>query len=119
MPDTIVTFDKRRLVLVFESDGQNQGDGFEIEYEGSITGVQEFENQSFSIFPNPANEVLNVESEQPIEELSLFNAMGQRIQTLHPSTTQLHLNLSDCPAGVYFLQIRTNETSCTCKFLKQ
>lgn len=119
MPDTIVTFDKRRLVFVFESDEQNQGDGFEIEYEGSITSVQEPDLSGMVIFPNPAKNSLTVTAEQPIDELSLFNAMGQRIQSLHPATTQLQLNLSGCPSGVYFLQIRTNENTCTCKFLKQ
>lgn len=118
MPDTIVTFDKRRLVLVFESDEQNQGDGFEIEYEGSITGVQDIINQSFSVFPNPAHDVLNVESEQPIEDISLFNAMGQRLQIAQPSSNTVQLNLSGLPAGVYFLQIKNLESSLSYKFIK-
>ena len=119
MPDNIVSFDKRRLVLVFESDEQNQGDGFEIEYEGSITGVQDVEKQPFSIFPNPANELLNVEAEQPIEEISLFNAMGQRLQNLQPADYNVQLNLSGLPVGVYFLKISTQETTHSCKFIKR
>ena len=118
MPDTIISFDKRRLVLVFESDEQNQGDGFEIEYEGSITGVQDIINQSFSVFPNPAHDVLNVESEQPIEEISLFNAMGQNLRNWLPSENTVQLNLSDLPAGVYFLKINTLESSLSYKFIK-
>ena len=119
MPDTTVTFDKRRLVLVFESDEQIQGDGFEIEFEGSINGVQDIENQPFSIFPNPAKEVLNVESEQPIEEIALYNSMGQRLQLLHPAETTVHLTLSGIPSGVYFLKIRTSENTFSRKFTKQ
>ena len=118
MPDTIVSFDKRRLVLVFESDEQNQGDGFEIEYEGSITGVQDIINQSFSVFPNPAHDVLNVASEQPIEEISLFNAMGQNLLNWLPSNNTVQLNLSDLPAGVYFLKIKNLESSLSYKFIK-
>ena len=106
-------------MLVFESDEQNQGDGFEIEYEGSITGVQDIIYQSFSVFPNPAHDVLNVESEQPIEEISLYNAMGQRLQLVLPAENSVQLPLSGLPAGVYFLKISTQETTHTCKFMKR
>ena len=119
MPDTIVSFDKRRLVLVFESDEQNEEDGFEIEFEGSITDVQNIELQRFRIFPNPANHILNVEADESIEEISVYNTMGQCLQKVHPSEDHFQLNLSGVPAGVYFLQIETRGNSQTCKFIKR
>ena len=118
MPDTIISFDKRRLVLVFESDEFGENDGFEIDYEGSITGVQDVEQQPFSVFPNPTHEVLNVESEQILEEIALYNAMGQRLQIWQPSENQVLLNLSGFPAGVYFLKIKDFQSSQTYKFMK-
>ena len=75
-------------------------------------------NQSFSVFPNPAHDVLNVESEQPIVVLSLFNAMGQNLQNWMPSDNTVQLNLSDLPSGVYFLKINTLESSLSYKFIK-
>jgi len=119
MPDTIITFDKRRLVLVFESDEVNQHDGFEIEYEGTVTGVQENDSQTINIYPNPAHQWLNVAAEKIIEEVSVYNAMGQCIQKVHPTEEHIQLNLSKVPAGVYFLKIQTHENSHIYKFIKR
>ena len=119
MPDTIISFDKRRLVLVFESDEQNQGDGFEIEYEGSITGVQELGKKEVSIYPNPSQQWLNVETESPIDEIYIFNTLGQQMEQRFPASTRLQMNISTLPAGIYLIQIHSNGTVSTQRFIKQ
>ena len=42
-----------------------------------------------------------------MRQVSLFNALGQRVQTLQVNADSLTLDVSSCGSGVYLLQITT------------
>jgi len=58
--------------------------------------------QQFSVYPNPAKDILLITGEMPVESLVLTNSCGQEINV--PQTKQ-SLELGTLPAGLYFLQI--------------
>ena len=68
------------------------------------TGIEESEGNSFSVYPNPVKDVLNVNCKD-IEQVSLFNAIGQKIENLNTEgNDKVQFDLSGLPNGVYILQ---------------
>lgn len=67
------------------------------------------------IWPNPASERLNIEAEGLLGA-RLFDAAGHEISTLHAHTSQMVLD--GIPAGVYFLQVVTENGMSVGKIVK-
>ncbi|HSI89569.1 MAG TPA: PKD domain-containing protein, partial [Adhaeribacter sp.] len=84
----------------------------------NAVGLEEaFASGSIKIYPNPAQNYLNVEVPQRenITEISLTNAIGQVMATQKPAAGQARLKVSSLPAGIYFVKISNAEGSITKK----
>jgi hypothetical protein len=82
-----------------------------------ITGTSSSSSPKFlNIFPNPAYDIVTIQSSDDIAELDVFNYLGQRI-LLNPIVhgKESHLNVSNLQQGVYFFRIKTGSTSRTFK----
>ncbi len=65
--------------------------------------VTEFENQTVSIFPNPTNGILNLESKYSVLEYEIYNLLGHKIGEGIPKNDTI--NLSNLSSGVYILNL--------------
>ena len=72
----------------------------------------------FSVYPNPANDVLNINSKQNIEinSLSIYNVLGQLLQTLANPTKII--DVSGLKTGNYILKVVTENGVSSSKFSK-
>ena len=74
-----------------------------------LLSVKEMTTSRFSLFPNPAPFQVTValpqEQEITIQEISIYNSLGQRVYT----TKETNINTSQFPKGIYIIQIRTQE----------
>lgn len=75
-------------------------------------------NQQVSIFPNPANKNLTIEAKQK-SEIEIFNLQGQIIERLNTTENQTIIDVSDLPAGMYFIKTTTVKGIATMKFIKE
>lgn len=60
---------------------------------------------SFTIFPNPAHDLLNVQSTH-YQQLEILNLVGQVILRQNITAENTSVNISELPAGVYLLQMK-------------
>lgn len=75
------------------------------------TAVNNYQQEiSFMAYPNPCQNVLNVNNVTVNEPVSLFNAMGQQIWNGMTQDTQFQLDMQSYPAGMYMLQVGTQMT---------
>ena len=65
------------------------------------------ETPAISIFPNPASSVVNIISENTMDEIKVENALGQIIQQLQPKQKTISLSLPK--PGIYFISIKTEK----------
>ncbi len=66
-----------------------------------------FENEPVvRIYPNPAQEAWNLESELQPEQIELFNGQGQKLSSLYNTST---VDASNLPASLYWLKIQIGE----------
>ena len=86
------------------------------------TSLIEASQNSISIYPNPANDVINVAVTNSngivsIEKATITDINGRTIKNV-ASVTNNQINVSDLNSGIYFLTIETAEGNTTKKFIK-
>jgi CubicO group peptidase (beta-lactamase class C family) len=78
-------------------------------------------SSAISICPNPVTNscTLSLDQEYPQLNIQIYNIFGNKVQELNPGNTRhVEINLSTLPAGIYYLNLNTNNTHYTQKLLK-
>ncbi len=65
--------------------------------------VDEYEELKTIISPNPTLDKLLIHANQNVESLKIYNAMGQVLESIHPSNSTVRISLKNYANGVYFL----------------
>ena len=79
-------------------------------------GVNEAKNGSITIYPNPAQDVVNVVSTEVIEQMRVMNFMGQTVYSnTAVNNKKSQFNVSTLQSGVYFLKVTTAKGTKTVK----
>ena len=84
-----------------------------------LLGTKPFETVSYSIYPNPAQDIVSVElpANTTLSETAIYNISGQKV--IHTEGSQT-INVSSLSAGTYFLKgLTTDGTSFTKKLIKK
>ncbi len=75
-----------------------------------ITGIDPKVNGTFSIYPNPATEVVNVNSDYSITNIEMLNYVGQTVYNKqNVDTKAAKINVSGLLNGVYFVKVTTTQ----------
>lgn len=79
----------------------------------------DFEKESFAIFPNPAQNLVNIQNNQKnIEEIQLYDLTGRLLVNVRPESAFSQLNLSNLTNGLYLLKVTSDGKSVTKKIVK-
>ncbi len=70
------------------------------------------------IYPNPARDVLNINSNKVIESIQIVSVSGQLMRTVQGNSDLEEINISDLQAGMYYLLIKSEGELTTEKFIK-
>jgi hypothetical protein len=79
--------------------------------------------RQFNMYPNPANETVNLkwnDKNDPVANVSIYEMNGRCFKEISTGipTQIMQLDIRDMPAGVYFVHIKTNESSQIEKLVK-
>ena len=74
-------------------------------------------NKSVKLFPNPVTDYLYIESEFPIEHITIYDLTGKMVKQIRQATTGI--DMSDLATGFYLMKITTEQGEAVHKFVKQ
>jgi len=76
---------------------------------GNSVGIKETttEKDYVNVFPNPASNLININANNTIKKINLFNALGQVVMTVENKSKSISLNISHLKQGFYTLNIET------------
>jgi LEA14-like dessication related protein len=75
--------------------------------EGIPDGIGEMDAERVMVYPNPAENQLNIVAED-LQKITVYNAMGQLVKTVEVGgQDQVSLPVSDYPSGLYTIQVVT------------
>ncbi|MCX8014809.1 MAG: T9SS type A sorting domain-containing protein, partial [candidate division WOR-3 bacterium] len=90
-----------------------------------LSGIEDGSNNSkelsrLKFYPNPCRTNIEINYDEEIEHLALYDISGQLILKIsHPSPPRLKLDVSKYPNGIYFIQQQANKKVAILKFIKQ
>ena len=85
-------------------------------------GLHDYNKEkAISIYPNPTNNVINIDFEilEPSTQLKLINSLGKIVYQSIPKSKTTVIDIQSLAKGVYTLIISTNEVNTTRKIIKQ
>jgi len=108
------------ITVKFTSDFFANLSGWDITVSCTTLSNQEFTESDFSVFPNPVNNVLNVTSVIPLDNVSIYDLHGRIVfqKKLNHELKTL-VDLSQLNAGIYLLKVNTGSSTAIKRIIKK
>jgi hypothetical protein len=84
-----------------------------------IFDVNDFNAINVSLYPNPTTHNINIQSDDQITNIVVYNTLGQVVKNASPDATNFSMETANLDSGVYFAVLSTEKGSKTVKFIKQ
>ncbi len=87
-----------------------------------VLGTDDFEfDNYFTLYPNPANDVLNIDVKQKLKvtSISIYNTLGQLVMIVPNAGAIKTIDVSGLRTGNYFIKINTDKGFSNCRFIKK
>lgn len=72
-----------------------------------------------NIYPNPASNSIDIQTNQEIETIRIYNNLGQKVPIKNNLTDEKHIDISMLPKGIYFLEIITKTNRISKQLIKR
>lgn len=105
------------IKFVFTSGYGNNVFVDNIEILNSPVGIEEVEEGCLAIFPNPVKDVLTINYDKAISQIDVYDVNGKLVKTF--TTVGSTVNVSDLSAGVYMLNLQTEDGLIVKKIVKE
>ena len=115
--------DFTKVVVFFEFIVDLAGDGStyyfdDIAVVGTL-GLNGNNNINVSVFPNPTSSNVNIQAEDQISTIAIYNVLGQKVIDASPNKASYSVDMSQFVSGLYFATVSTEKGSETIKFIKK
>jgi hypothetical protein len=79
----------------------------------------DFDTNTFTAYPNPVKDVLNVSFEQNISDVTVYNLLGQQVAFKKMNADKGQIDMSNLASGTYLVRVNTENAVKTIKVIKQ
>ena len=86
---------------------------------GAPLSTNDFSANSVKLYPNPATNVLNIESTSMIEKVSVYNLLGQEVISQTPNSELVTLDVASLQVGVYVVKTSIDGNITSTRFIKE
>lgn len=93
-------------------------DDFSVEIENSLS-TNETSKTRTKIFPNPAKDILNINSSKNILEIDVLSSDARLIKTYKVNSKNTQINISDLSSGTYFFNLKNTKDTESHKIIKE
>jgi hypothetical protein len=84
-----------------------------------LLGADDSTIQGFAYYPNPTSDIVNINAEQNIEFVEIYNMLGQRIIDQRIGATSSELNISELAIGTYIMKVIIDGETGTYRIIKE
>lgn len=89
---------------------------FSTDTVNSVTG---FTANNVVMFPNPVKDVLTIKGASLLQQVSVYNTLGQQVYAITPNADTVTINVSQLQSGLYIVNTLVDGVTATQKFIKQ
>ncbi|WP_347374081.1 GEVED domain-containing protein [Aequorivita sp. Q41] len=104
---------------------------FNLEHEGEVINTCEFtvtvqavlstegfEENTFKVYPNPVNALLNISAAKAINTIQVFDLAGKKVFSESPRSRTSQINVSGLEPGVYLMKLISDDSVSLVKVIK-
>ena len=84
----------------------------------SLLASNNFDLTAFRFYPNPVNNILNIDYSKELSSIKVINMLGQSVKSINVNSTSAKIDMSELPSGSYFIEIKSFDNSKIIKVLK-
>tara|TARA_R110002073_G_scaffold335320_1_gene527000 strand:+ start:13451 stop:15034 length:1584 start_codon:yes stop_codon:yes gene_type:complete len=89
-------------------------------YRNVPLGIEDNVNvNEFKLYPNPVQDKLNLRAQDNIENVSIYNMLGQEVLRQAPNKNSSEINMSALQTGSYFVKVTINGVTKTKQIIKR
>ncbi len=88
-------------------------------YKGTALGTANFEKSNISVYPNPATNTLNIDANNTIDKVAIYNVLGQEVIEKSPKAKNTTIDISNLQIGTYIVKTTSEGKTETTKVLKK
>ncbi len=104
---------------VFEYSG-DEALSFQISAYNATLSTDSFDNEAaFTFYPNPVKNTLTLNAQNTIEQVAMYNMLGQEVLRATPNTVDSDLDMSNLQTGTYFVKVTIGNVTKTIRVIKQ
>lgn len=107
----------------YSNDGdltENAGDAdiWFLKFNFTDLGLNQISKNSLHIYPNPVRDILNIQSDENLKQIEIYDLTGKLIQTYKVSDKSIQLNLEQLNKGIYVVKIISKSSIVSKKIIK-
>ncbi len=87
--------------------------------KASAVGVESTKSENVNIYPNPSNEILNISTDKNIENVVIYNSIGQVVLSTQLSANVAKINIAELANGLYTVKTVINGVDTFSKIVKE
>lgn len=107
------------FVRVWEFGDDTKGSFDICAWSPSTLGIEDNIFEGFSYYPNPVKDVLTLKSPISIDNVSVYNIVGQQIININDAKALHNIDMSNFQSGTYIVKVSANNQIKTIRVLKE
>ncbi len=117
------TFNMVSIFFHFGTDGASVGADStfyfdDIRFGEATTGISDMKTLGLAIYPNPIQHDLYIQSERRLDEIRIYNQMGQLVLFTKGAENHSVLNVSKLSPGIYVVKVKIGKEIGVLKLIK-
>lgn len=84
-----------------------------------VLGVTENQLEGFDYYPNPITNEINISAKTTIDEVSIYNLLGQNVYQQKIDATKKSIEFSHLQTGMYVMRVTAEGSTATYKIVKE
>jgi len=103
----------------FSIDANNDYYIDDVLYEQGVTlGNDDFGDNVFSVYPNPVQDILNINTAAVVDAVVVYDVLGKVVLQAQPDAVSPSIDMSNLSSGAYLVQVTIGNASRTVKVIK-
>jgi hypothetical protein len=83
------------------------------------TVINEIEEKTNSVYPNPAINTINFDNLNKIDEIEIIDALGNTVTTISVTSDKASIDIACFISGLYIARLKSNNEIKSIKFIKK
>jgi len=99
--------------------GRGEVEDYKVTVDATLSSTDFDDASAFTYYPNPVKNTLTLNAQNTIENVTMYNMLGQEVLTATPNNVDSVIDMTSLQNGTYFVKVTIANTTKTVRVIKQ